>query len=63
MKNLPGPRGLLAKSDLQQVCTSIAEDTFLEFILPIVIMGEATERGLNTAEHDRDVGEELLEDL
>lgn len=34
-----------------------------EFVLPVVVVGQPTQGGFDAADHDRDVGIELLEDL
>ena len=41
--------GLFAHAIDEQVGTCITKDTFLEFVLPIVVVGDASQRGLYTA--------------
>ena len=46
----------------EEVGTGVDEDGGHEFVLPIVIMGESAHGGLDTADDDRYIGIELLED-
>ena len=55
--------GLFSHAIDEQVGTRVAENAFLELILPVVVMGESAQGCLDAAKYDGHVGEELLEDL
>ena len=53
--------GFLAHAVDEQVGTSIAEDALLQAVLPIVVMCQSSQGGFDAAEHDRNIGIQLLE--
>ena len=55
--------GLFAHTIDDEVGPRVAEDAGAQTVLPVVVMGDAPQRGLNAAKDDRHVRIQLFQDL
>ena len=57
------PDGALAHAEDQQVCLAVEQDRAAQLIHPVVVVRDAAQRGLDTAEHDRETRERLAAEV
>ena len=55
--------GLLAHAVYNKVCPGVNQDAGAEPLLPVVVVHQPPQRGLDATEHHRDVGVELAQDV